>query len=255
MTLDSGPTSDQIMLSVQDENSDLHYLAWNGSSWGADNPLSSDTGEIKNQPFVFIYDQDGMLVEPNAAPVNTVPATQYTAIDTPVVFSSGNGNLISVTDSDDTNAEITLAATDGTISLNGTTGLAFTEGNGTDDDTMTFSGLLVDINNALDGLQFDPTVAFEGFASVQIATTDFGGSGAGSPKSDVDTVTIEVGDVNTAPVNTVPGAQTIDINGMVVFSSSTGTAITVSDADAGSAAIQVTLTATNGTLNLSGTKG
>ncbi len=42
---------------------------------------------------------------------------------------------------------------------------------------------------------------------------------------------------------------------MLLFSSATGTAISVSDADAGGAAMQVTLTATNGTLNLSGTRG
>ena len=57
------------------------------------------------------------------------------------------------------------------------------------------------------------------------STTDFRWLGAGSPKSDVDTVTIEVGDVNTAPVNTVPAAQTIDQDGMLLFSSATGTAI------------------------------
>ena len=34
---------------------------------------------------------------------------------------------------------------------------------------MTFSGTLADVNAALDGLQFDPTAAFEGFASVQIS--------------------------------------------------------------------------------------
>ncbi len=257
MTLDGGPTSDHIMLSVQDANNDLHYLLWNGSSWESINTLSTNTGEVKNQPFVFIYDQDGMLVEPNAAPVNTVPATQNTAIDTPVVFSTANGNLISVADTDDGSVEVTLAATNGTLTLNGTTGLAFSSGGGTSDPSMTFSGTLADVNAALDGLQFDPTAAFEGFAGVQITTTDFA-AGGGSPKTDTDTVTIEVGDVNTAPVNSMPSTLTLDPivqNGMLLFSSARGTAITISDADAGGATVQVTLTATNGTLNLSGTKG
>ena len=53
----------------------------------------------------------------------------------------------------------------------------------------------------------------------------------------------------------MPADQTIDKDGMLLFSSATGTAISISDFDAGSNAIQVTLTATNGTLNLSGTKG
>ncbi len=63
-------------------HSDLHYVRWDGSTWSADNELTTNTGEVKNQPFVFIYDQDGLLVEPNDAPVNTIPATQNTAIDT-----------------------------------------------------------------------------------------------------------------------------------------------------------------------------
>ncbi|NNK94863.1 MAG: DUF4347 domain-containing protein, partial [Desulfobacterales bacterium] len=255
MTLDSSPTSDQLMLSVQDENSDLHYLAWNGNSWEPDNLLSSDTGEIKNQPFVFIYDQDGMLVEPNAAPVNSVPATQNTAIDTFVVFSSGNGNLISISDSDDTSVEVTLDATEGAITLNGISGLSFSDGSGTSDDAMTFSGLLTDVNNALDGLQFIPTLGFEGFGRIQISTTDYGKGGTGTPKSDVDSVTIEIGDVNSAPVNNIPGAQTIDQNGMLLFSAATGTAISISDVDAGGNELEVTLNATNGTVNLSGTAG
>ena len=77
----------------------------------------------------------------------------------------------------------------------------------------------------------DPTAAFEGFASVQISTTDFGGAYASSPASDVDAVTIEVGDLNTAPVNTVPSTLTLDPivqNCMLVFSSTRGTAITSS---------------------------
>ena len=255
MTLDAGPNGDGIMLSVQDANNDLHYVLWNGSSWEADNVLSTNTGEVKNQPFVFIYDQDGTLVEPNAAPVNTVPATQNTLVDTAVVFSTANGNLISVADTDDASVEVTLNATNGTLTLSGTTGLAFTLGGGSDDTDMTFSGTQADVNAALDGLQFDPTAAFEGFASIQISTTDFGGVGAGSPATDVDGVTIEVGDVNTVPVNTVPAAQTIDQDGMLLFSSGTDTAITISDPDAGGAAVEVMLTATDGTLNLSGFKG
>ena len=117
------------------------------------------------------------------------------------MFSTANGNLISVADPDDANVEVTLTATNGTLTLGGTTGLAFSTGDGSADASMTFSGTLADINAALDGLQFDPTAAFEGFASVQITTTDFA-AGVAAPKTDVDAVTIEVGDVNTAPVNT-----------------------------------------------------
>ena len=255
MTLDAAPASDDIMLSVQDANSDLHYVLWNGSTWGTDNVLTTNTSEVKNQPFAFIYDQNGLLVDPNAAPVNTIPSTQNTAVNTQLVLNTANGNLISVTDTDDASLQVTLSATNGILTLNGTAGLSFSLGDGSSDTDMTFTGTQAAINAALDGLRFDPDAAFEGFAGIQIVTTDFGGGGAGGAKSDTDTVTIEVGDVNTAPVNTVPAAQTIEQDGMLLFSSATGTAITVSDVDAGGAAIQVTLDATNGTLNLQSTGG
>ena len=53
----------------------------------------------------------------------------------------------------------------------------------------------------------------------------------------------------------MPGSQTIDRDGMVLFSSANGKAISISDFDAGSNPVQVTLTATNGTLNLPQTTG
>ncbi|MGB5299833.1 MAG: cadherin domain-containing protein, partial [Thiogranum sp.] len=74
------------------------------------------------------------------------------------------------------------------------------------------------------------------------------------------TVTINLNNVdeagvNDAPFNTVPGAQTIDTDGMLLFSSATGKVLSVNDFDAGSNPVQVTLTATNGTLNLASTNG
>ncbi len=252
LILAADPISDQVMLSAQDANSHVNYVLWDGSSWGAVTELGTSTTEVKNQPFLFLWDQQAVI---NDAPVNAVPATQNTAIDTALVFSSANGNAISIADTDDTSAEVTLSAANGSLTLSGTTGLSFSAGDGVGDTDMTFSGTLADINAALDGLQFDPTAAFEGFASLQISTTDSGAGGAASPENDTDAVTIEVGDVNSPPVNTVPAAQTINQDGMLLFSGATGTAITISDADAGGATIQVTLAATNGTLNLQSTSG
>ena len=57
------------------------------------------------------------------------------------------------------------------------------------------------------------------------------------------------------PVNSVPGTQTVNEDTVLVFSSATSNAISVSDVDAGSNSVKVTLTATNGILKLSGTSG
>ncbi|MCO6451000.1 MAG: DNRLRE domain-containing protein [Caldilineales bacterium] len=57
MTLDADPNSDQIMLSIQDDGSDLNEFLWNGSSWLSPTQLVADTGENKNQPFVYLWSQ------------------------------------------------------------------------------------------------------------------------------------------------------------------------------------------------------
>ena len=101
--LDGRLVSSEVMLAAQDADSDLILAEWDGSSWGASTQVEDDTGEIKNQPFLFLWDQQAAT---NEAPVNTVPATQNTAIDTPVVFSTANGNPISVADVDDTPGDV-----------------------------------------------------------------------------------------------------------------------------------------------------
>lgn len=60
---------------------------------------------------------------------------------------------------------------------------------------------------------------------------------------------------NVAPVNTVPGAQSTREDVKITFSSANGNLIAIDDADAGAANLQVTLTAVNGVLSLSGIAG
>lgn len=60
---------------------------------------------------------------------------------------------------------------------------------------------------------------------------------------------------NEAPVNATPSAQTIAAGTPLVFSLAAGNSIQVSDADAGDAAIQVTLSTANGILRLAAATG
>ena len=60
---------------------------------------------------------------------------------------------------------------------------------------------------------------------------------------------------NSAPANTVPGAQTTNEDTNKVFSAANGNAITVADADAGGTNNEVSLSVTNGTLTLFTTAG
>jgi hypothetical protein len=184
--------------------------------------------------------------------VNTVPGTQPGTEDAPVVFSAGNGNQISIADVDaDTSPiQVTLTATNGRLTLATTGGLTFVSGDGSADVSMTFTGTIATINTALNGLRFDPNANYNGPGSVQIATNDLGNAGSGGAQITNSTVVIDVGAVNDAPVQSVPGAQSTAQNATLVFSSGTGNAVTLSDIDAGGGEPRVTPTGTNGTLTL-----
>src|SRR4029453_6182136 len=77
----------------------------------------------------------------NDAPVNNFPGAQFTKEDTPLVFSSGTGNQISIGDVDAGAAllQVTLTASNGTVTLSGLTGLSFTAGDGAAQPTMSFT--------------------------------------------------------------------------------------------------------------------
>src|SRR5262249_22197170 len=127
-----------------------------------------------------LSDSDNVPITVNAVndpPVNTVPGAQSVNEDTGLVFSTANGNLISVTDVDALLVQITLSVTNGTLTLNGTTGLNFSTGDGTADGTLVFTGTVSDVNTALDGMIFTPTQDYNGPATLSLTTDDQGSSG------------------------------------------------------------------------------
>ncbi|BDI15143.1 hypothetical protein ANSO36C_09450 [Nostoc cf. commune SO-36] len=89
--------------------------------------------------------------------------------------------MISISDPDagDNPIKVTLVANKGTLSLNGISGLDFTGGvgDGTDDVTLQFKGIITDINKALNGMNFKPNANSNGTASVRVLTDDLGNSG------------------------------------------------------------------------------
>ena len=142
----------------------------------------------------------------NDAPSNQLPSALTVAEDTPLVLSSANGTAIALTDPDAGTAPIqaTLTATNGELTLAGTTGLTFLVGDGTDDATLTVLGTLANINTALDGLTFTPDFDFNGAASITLTTNDQGNTGSGGALSDMDVLDITVTPVNNAPINQLP---------------------------------------------------
>ncbi len=145
----------------------------------------------------------------------------------------------------------------GTLTLATLSGLTFSAGDGTADATMTFDGTVAEINAALDGLVYNPPAGFTGPPDITltIAADDLGNTGSGGSQTDLETVTITVGNTNDPPVNGVPGAQATPEDTPLLFSTGGGNLISISDPDAGGASVQVSLAVTNGTLTLSGIAG
>jgi hypothetical protein len=142
----------------------------------------------------------------NDAPINTVPVTQTTAEDTARVFSTANGNAITVSDSDSGTLTTTLTSTNGALTLSAFAGATIT-GNGT--SLLTISGTATAINGALNGLSYLPNGDYSGPAQISVATND-------GSATDVDTINVSV-----TPVADVPTVYAhVSSNGMTASSNS-----------------------------------
>ena len=179
----------------------IRFRAWDRTNFGNGDEVTM-TAAGGSTPFSLASETASITVTPiNDPPVNAVPGAQATDDDTPKVFSTGQGNAISIADVDawSNQVQVVLAATGGTITLAGVSRLTFSAGDGTADAAMSFVGAIVNVNAALDGLRFIPTPGYDGAASLQITTNDRGYTGSGGDLSDSDTVTILVTAVDSPP--------------------------------------------------------
>ncbi len=128
----------------------------------------------------------------NAAPVIAAPASASTPPDTPRVFTN-----VSIADADAASMqlEVSLAVTNGTLTLAAITGLTFSSGDGTADAAMTFTGTLTSVNAALNGMSFSPTTGYVGAASVQIDVDDQNSNSDEGAKTDSETIAMTVADL------------------------------------------------------------
>jgi hypothetical protein len=164
---------------------------WNGAA-----QLEIETSDLGHSgagvspPVLDTIDIDVTPV--NDAPTQSVPGHQSVATNGSLVFSGANGNPIQVSDVDASVVQVTLVASQGTLSLGSLAGLTFGAGDGIDDTFVTFSGGLGDVNAALDGLRFDAAPGYNGAAGVTITTDDLAGSGAGGAQSVTSSVLLTV---------------------------------------------------------------
>lgn len=223
----------------------------------------------------------------NDRPGITGPTNGVTDEDVPLLFSENEGNAFTVADVDAVEAAfqqpggiggprrfsagdlaLTLTAEGGTLTLGQTANLDFESGDGTDDNTMTFTGTPAEINDALEGLTYTPlpdlNTDLQGAnASVSLFVEDRGQTGTGGNLSQTRSVPITVNAVNDDPIfitnHSFPNL-TASEDGTFVLSdpqhpSFVGFSFADVDLVEGNGTLEVSLSLATGNISLSTTNG
>ena len=132
------------------------------------------------------------LTTANVSVEPSFPLGRFVNTDQTLVFSSAGHNGISVGDSDDDHLSVTLAVSHGVITLASLSGLTITGGaDGT--STVTVSGLVSNINAALEGLSYHPHAGYGGSDALLVTASD-------GVLTDTKTINLVVDPVNSVPV-------------------------------------------------------
>ena len=167
----------------------------------------------------------------NDAPVNTVPGAQSVAEDTVLPIAG-----VSVADIDSSALTTTLSVSSGTLNVIAGAGVT---GNGS--ASVSIAGTAAQINAALAGLTYTGNPDFNGGDTLTVVSSD-------GTATDTDLIAITVNPVNDAPVNTVPGAQSVAEDTALPIAG-------VSVADIDSSALTTTLSVSSGILNVTAGAG
>lgn len=174
--------------------------------------------------------------------------------DSPIVTNENTAVALTNVSVNDPDAEagvmsFTLTSTSGNLSLASTTNLTNVNGNGS--TSLSFDGTQADGNAALSGLTYTPIGEFSGSDTVTVTVNDNGNTGVGGAETGSTTIDVTVNAVNDPPVNTLPAGP------LLVFNTDTLTinGVSISDIDAGSGSVDVTLSVSNGSLMLNSTTG
>jgi|GEM_PF-2879622 len=132
----------------------------------------------------------------NDAPVVVVPADQVMNEDSTLVV---NGIVVSDLDAAEGTGtgqvEVTLSVDHGVVTLASTAGIVFAPGDANGTAAMTFTGLVADVNTALNDLQYTPSPDYYGADAITVDVNDLGNTGAPGALNTTEKVNITVIDV------------------------------------------------------------
>ncbi|NEO52128.1 MAG: tandem-95 repeat protein [Okeania sp. SIO3B5] len=151
-----------------------------------------NAGENITRPFTI------SLLNVNDSPEITIPDDQQQVNEGEQLDIVG----IEVTDPDvgDEELEVTLETTnEGKLTLNSTSGLTFTTGDGKADTEIVFTGSLEDINQSLNTLTY--TGNNSGSESISISVNDQGNTGLGDAQTDTALINVSINDLPLVGTN------------------------------------------------------
>ncbi|WP_430317600.1 DUF4347 domain-containing protein [Pseudomonas nitroreducens] len=128
---------------------------------------------------------------------------------------------------------------------------------GSGSNHLVLSGTLSDINAfiASGAVSYLSAANASGTVTVTVRLDDLGNTGMGGNMYASSAFNLAISPVNDAPVNSVPGTQSVLGGQTLFFGVGTGNPISISDVDVGSGTMRVTLTAVNGTITLGSVTG
>ena len=169
---------------------ELFFKAWDGSSVG--NELFRFDGSTIS---LAANIDPGPSAADGSTPKTLTAITLETDEDTAPTISG-----ISVSDVDGNPLAVSLAVVNGSLGLTSSTGLAFSDADGSD-GTLAFTGSQAAINAALaNSIVYTPDADFNGTDALDITVDDQGQIGAGGPLAATATLDLTVNAVNDAPV-------------------------------------------------------
>ena len=190
------------------------------------------------------------------APVATITPTSYGPVNEQTSLTlHGTGLSISDVDAGSGSLTVTLSVTEGTLNVTGGSTGAGVSASGS--SLVTITGTQTQINNLLAGnggatvTYLDNTDTPSATVTLTLTVNDNGLTGTGGPLSASDTATINITAVDDAPVATITPTSYGPVNEQTSLTLH-GTGLSISDVDAGSGSLTVTLSVTEGTLNVTG---
>ncbi|MBI3155174.1 MAG: cadherin-like domain-containing protein, partial [Burkholderiales bacterium] len=218
-------------------------LDWSGTPLGAEFQVNTTTAGDQLYPEVVSQPGGGLLVAWGGngdGDASGVFLQRYGLTTTEGGGVASFSVVLEAAPSADVEIPVSVAdASEGTIAVGS---LIFTTANWNIAQTVTVTGVQDYVNDGDQRYQIvvgPATSADPNFDGLDVA--------------DLVVTNLEI--PNVAPINSVPGPQSLSEDTTLVFSSANGNAIAIADADAGGGLVEVVLTATQGSLTLGGTAG